>query len=144
MRTIPYVLFFLVLAVGFVMLPGCTYGTMRAGNAGLVIYTEGARQHTATVQLDRTPAEVYAGMQRVIARNPKLQVVNDDSKRYLLEVVDGERRLTGQAMLLDEHATLLFIWADAGESGQTGRDLALKAAQEICAELQVTCKVESL
>lgn len=144
MRTKLYALFLLTWAIGF-ELSGCTYGPMRApSNAGLVIYTQGARQHTATVQLERAPAEVYAGMQQIIARNPELQVVNDDSKRYLLEVVKGERRLTAQATLLDDHATLLFIWADAGDSGQTGRDLALKAAKDICAELQVSCKVEGL
>ena len=127
------------------MLPGCTFGPMSGPTiAGLVTYTEGARQHTATVQLNRAPAEVYAGIQRVIARRPDVQVVNDDSKRYLLEVVKGTRRLTAQATLLDSHSTLLFIWADAGESGQTGRDLALKAAQDICAELHVNCKVKSL
>jgi hypothetical protein len=123
----------------------CTYGSMRAPtSAGMVVYTKGARQHTATVQIAQPPAEVYAGMLRILARRPDLKVINNDEKHYLLEVVKGEKNLTAQATELDTNSTLFFIWADAGESGQTGHDLALDAMRNICAELKIECKMLGL
>lgn len=123
----------------------CAYGPMQAPtSAGLVVYTKGARQHTATVEIARPPAEVYAAMQKAIAKRPDVKVINNDEKRYLLEVTKGEKRLTGQATKLDTNSTLLFIWADAGASGQSGQNLALTAMRELCAELQIECKMEGL
>jgi hypothetical protein len=131
--------------IGALVMQSCTYGAMRAPtSAGLVVYTKGARQHTATVQIARPPAEVYAGMLRILARRPDLKVINNDEKHYLLEVVKGEKHLTAQATELDGNSTLFFIWADAGESGQTGHDLALVAMRELCAELKIECKMQGL
>jgi hypothetical protein len=131
--------------IGVLAMQSCAYGPMRAPtSAGLVVYTKGARQHTATVQIARPPAEVYAGMLRVIARKPDVTVINKDEKHYLLEVAKGEKRLTGQATELDANSTLFFIWADAGASGQTGQNLALIAMRELCAELKIECKMEGL
>ena len=131
--------------VGMLTLLGCTYGAMKAPtDAGLVVYTRGASQHTATVQIARPPAEVYAGMLRVIARRSDVTVVNQDEKHYLVELTKGEKRLTGQATELDANSTLFFIWADAGASGQTGQNLALVAMRELCAELKIECEMEGL
>ena len=131
--------------VGIFIMQSCTYGSMRAPtSAGLVVYTRGASQHTATIQIPRPPAEVYSAMLRIITRHPELTVINDDKKHYLLEVAKGEEHLTGQATELDANSTLFFIWADAGASGQTGKNLALRAAQEICAELKIQCQMKDL
>ena len=132
-------------SIGALVMQGCTYGAMQAPtSAGLVGYTKGASQHTATVQIARPPAEVYAGMLRIIARRPDVTVINQDKKHYLVEVTKGEKRLTGQATELDAYSTLFFIWADAGASGQTGQNLALTAMRELCAELKIECKMEGL
>ena len=80
-------------------------------------------------------------MLRVAARHPEFRVVNKVQSRFLLEVADGTRRLTGQATDIGGGKTLLFMWADAGGSGQTGRALALDAVKEICTELAVQCQV---
>lgn len=124
---------------------GCTHGPMQAPtSAGMIVYTKGARQHTATVQIALPPADVYAGMLRVLARKPDLQIINNDEKHYLLEVSSDERLLTGQATELDADSTLFFIWADAGNSGQSGQSLALRAMQELCAELKIECTMNSM
>jgi len=131
--------------IGSLAFLSCAYGPMQAPtSAGMVVYTKGARQHTATMQIARPPAEVYAGMLRVLARRPDLTVINNDEKHFLLEVTKGGNRLTGQATELDANSTLFFIWADAGESGQTGQNLALSAMRELCAELKIECKMEGL
>ena len=131
--------------IGALAMQGCAYGPMRAPtSAGMVVYTKGARQHTATVQIAQPPAEVYAGMLRALAKRPDLKVINNDEKRYLLEVTKDGKRLTGQATELDANSTLFFIWADAGESGQTGQNLALVAMRELCAELKIECKMSGM
>ncbi len=145
MKTLVLNILFVFGLIGTITLQDCTYGPMRAPtSAGLVVYTKGAQQHTATVEIERPPAEVYAAMQRTIAKRSDLMVINKDEKRYLLEVTKGEKRLTGQATKLDTNSTLLFIWADAGASGQTGQNLALTAMRALCAELQIECKMEGL
>jgi len=122
-------------------LQGCATALQPAASTGLIVHTRGASQHTATVQLAVPPGKVYGGMLRVAARHPEFRVVNKVQSRFLLEVEDGTRRLTGQATDLGGGKTLLFMWADAGGSGQTGRALALDAVKEICAELAVQCRM---
>jgi len=125
------------------LLQGCTYGPMRGPtSAGLEIYSKSARQYTASVQLAVPSDEVYTAVQRSIARAAEFTVVTDDPQRYLLEVENGSRRLTFQATPLDNASSMLFIWADAGDSGQSGRDLVLESATQICSELQVECEVK--
>jgi len=131
----------LMLGAG-ILLQGCTYGPMRGPAAtGLEIYNKNARQYSVTVQIFMATAKVYAGVQRMIAKDPAFRLDKDDSQRYLLEAVDRSRRLTFQASALDGEATLLLLWADTGDSGQSGRELVFKAATQICNELQVQCEV---
>jgi len=145
MKTLRYYSLIVVGLIGVLTMLGCTYGAMKAPtSAGLVVYTRGASLHTATIQIARPPAEVYSAMLRIITRHPELTVINDDKKHYLLEVAKGEEHLTGQATELDANSTLFFIWADAGASGKTGKNLALRAAQEICAELKIQCQMKDL
>jgi hypothetical protein len=58
----------------------------------------------------------------------------------LIEAEQGKRSVAAQATELGSNSTLLFIWADAGDSAGTGRDLAAEAMQDICNELDVRCK----
>jgi hypothetical protein len=133
----------LLLAVGGVfMLQSCTVGPMRAPTqTGMVLYAQGARQHTATVQLQLPPAEVYAAMKRVLQNRPDLKLINSNERRHLIEVMQGDKSVTAQATALDGNLTLLFVWTDAGESGDTGRDVALRAVNELCRELAVQCQM---
>ena len=124
-------------------LSGCTYGPMESPTrAGVVIYTKGARQHTANLQIALPPTEVYAGMLRAVARHPELDIINNDEERYLLEVLADDLRLAGQATELDRNSTLFFIWADAGNSGHTGESLAMLAIRELCSELEIDCTLK--
>lgn len=111
-------------------------------STGLIIYTKGATQYTAKVQLALPPDDVYAGMLTIVGRMPELTVVNRDDRRFFLEVVEGTRRLSGQVTDLGHGETLLFVWADAGESGQSGRELALEAVELLCTELRVECSMQ--
>lgn len=123
--------------------PGCTPVALQpVTSTGLVIYTKGASQHTARVQLALPPNDVYSGMLAIVGRMPELTVVNQDDRKFFLEVVNGKWRLSGQATDLGRGETLLFVWADAGSSGQSGRELALDAVKLLCTELGVECSVQ--
>lgn len=105
-----------------------------------VAHTRGARQHTATLELDVPPAKVYTAMLRVAESAPGWTIVNNDPVRMLMEAEEGKRSVAGQATELGSDSTFLFIWADAGYSGRSGRDLAIEAMRGICKELDVECK----
>ncbi len=143
----PSLLTFLV-SVGLVssiMLQGCTFGPLRAPTqTGMVLYAKGARQHTATVQLQFPPADVYAAMRQVVGKRPDLKLISSNEKRHLIEVAQGDKRLTAQATALDGNSSMLFVWADAGNAADTGRDLALRAVNELCKELGTKCQVSDL
>ena len=132
--------------VSMLTLLGCTYGAMKApSDAGMVVYTRGASLHTATIQIARPADEVYAAMLRAVANYPeKVTVVNNDEKSYLLELTHKGKRLTGQAMEVDANTTLFFIWADTGETNDTGKNLAEKATRTLCDELKVECKMKGM
>ena len=122
---------------------GCTPIALQpVTSTGLVVYTRGASQHTAKVQLALPPNDVYAGMLAVIRRMPELTVVNQDNRRFFVEVMEDTRRLSGQATDLGRGETLLFVWADTGISGQSGRELALEAVDKLCTELAVECIIQ--
>ena len=80
-------------------------------------------------------------MSRIVDSRSGLEILARDEEAYLLEVVSGEKQLTGQATDLGNGETLLFIWTDAGDSGQTGEDLALSAIKRICDDLGVPYKL---
>ena len=132
--------------VSVLTLLGCTYGAMKVpSDAGLVVYTRGASLHTATIEIAKPASEVYAAMLRAVDNYPeKVTVVNNDKKRYLLELTHEGKRLTGQAMELDAYSTLFFIWADTGTTGDTGKSLAERATRSLCAELKIKCQMKDM
>ncbi|MGD8576976.1 MAG: hypothetical protein PVG50_06295 [Thiohalophilus sp.] len=129
---------------GLVFLQGCGTALWPVATEGTVLYTQGARQHTAMLQIDLPPDRVYQVLLDGLKTRPHLKLINQDPKSYLIEVErDDGASLSGQATLLSDGNTLLFLWADAGSSGSTGKDLARLAAEGICKELSVTCTVRN-
>ncbi len=124
---------------------GCTPLALQpVTSTGLVVYTKGASQHTAKVQLAVSPDDVFAGMLAIISGMPDVKIVNQDDGRFFVEVVVGSRRLSGQATDLGRGETLLFVWADAGDNGKTGRELAREAVELLCSELAVACTMQDI
>jgi hypothetical protein len=107
-------------------------------NAATIVYTSGASQYTAAVELQVPADEVFEAMVRVIKGHPDIEVVERKDKAYMIEVAQApERRITGQVTSLGSGSSLLYIWADAGSSGRTGREMAISAVEIICDELGV-------
>jgi len=118
---------------------GCATALQPAASGAAVLYAEGARQDTAMLQISMPAQEVYDSLLRVIAQRSDLALVNKNEDRLLIEVASGEMNLAAQATTLSDGKTLLFLWADAGNSGQSGQELARTAIEQICTELAVEC-----
>ena len=118
---------------GCVFLPG---GTVT--NSATVVYTAGASQHTAAVELQLAADVVFEALVRIIKESPDVEVVNRNDQAFLIEVAQKERRITGQVTKLGSGSSLLYIWADAGSSGESGRGMAISAVEVICDELGVS------
>ena len=73
----------------------------------------------------------------VIEVNPDLLIESRNDKAFLIEVAKGSTSLTGQVTDLGAGRSLLYVWADAGESGVTGEELATSVVQNVCDELGV-------
>jgi len=139
MKTVP-ILLQVVLFIVITMLSGCfLLPGGSAVDAALVTHTAGSSQHTAAVKIPAEPAAVYAAMIRIItADEQKIEVISQNDKAYMLEIVRDGARLTGQVTKLNSNQSLLYIWADAGLSDQTGRSAAISSVGRICDELGVT------
>ena len=76
-------------------------------------------------------------MLKVLERDPEINVVSQNDKGMLLEVVEAGERMTGQVTNLGSAESLLYVWADAGNSGRTGSELTSVVIEAVCEELGV-------
>ena len=106
-------------------------------NAATIVYTSGASQYTAAVELKVPATDVFDALFRLIQDNPEFEIHNRNDKALLVEVSKQDRRFTGQVTSLGSGNSLLYIWADAGTSGKSGREIAISAVETICSELGV-------
>ena len=129
----------IVLFAALILLDGCFL--LPGGDvvdAALVTHTAGSSQHTAAVKVPVKPAAVYAAMIRIItAEDAGLEIISRNDEAFMVEVDSDGARLTGQITKLDARQSLLYIWADAGLTDQTGRSLAISSIERICDELGV-------
>lgn len=82
-------------------------------------------------------ADVYASFVRLLNEQHDLDFENRNDKAMLIEVAQGSRSLTGQVTPIGVNRSLLYVWADAGESGETGEQLAISVVELVCDELGV-------
>jgi hypothetical protein len=130
----------LVFSVSFlsVVLSGCALlPGGQVTEATTIVYTAGSKKHTAAVQIPAAASEVYATFDRLLADRPDVNLDNRNDKAYLMEVSKGGRSLTGQVTSLGPDRSLLYVWADAGDTGVSGEDLATSVVEIICDELGV-------
>ena len=106
-------------------------------DSATVVYSAGAKKHTAAVQVPVAAPEVYASNVRLLEEKDGLDFQSRNDKAMLIEVEKGSRSLTGQVTDLGADRSLLYVWADAGESGITGEELAISVVELVCDELGV-------
>ena len=130
--------FLLVLFLVIGLPSGCSW--LAGGSvveSATVVYTKGSKKHTAAVQIPVPAADVFAAMVCILKDKPGVSVDNRNDKAFLVEVSKGSESLTGQVTSLGADHSLLYVWADAGESGLTGEDLAISVVERVCDELGV-------
>ena len=110
-------------------------------DAALVVYTEGSRHDTLAATVPTDAATVYASFSRIIEAEPDVEIVNRKDNAMMMEVTQGELSVTAQVTPFGDDKSLLYIWADAGDSGRTGRDLATAVVERICEEVGVPYEV---
>ncbi len=115
-----------------IFLPGGT-----VVDSALVVHTAGSKKHTAAVQVPIAASKVFATIVGLIEDKPDLLIESRNDKAFLIEVTKGSVSLTGQVTDLGVGRSLLYVWADAGESGVTGEELATSVVQNVCDELGV-------
>ncbi len=132
----------LLCSFGSLLLMGC--GAMPGAavyDTAALVYATGARQQTVAVELSVAPPDVFGSMSRVVALLDGATVLHRDDDAMELEISIDGMHLTGKVTDLGNRSTLLYIWADAGNTGQSGKELALKAVERICEDLGVTYKL---
>ena len=134
----PFAPFLIAMLGGCSALPGGT-----VVQSATVVYTAGASQFTAAVEVPLQAPDVFAALVRAATENPDVQVVTRKDGAFLIEVARDNKRLTGQVTKLGADSSLLYVWADAGASGQTGRELAISVVEKICNELDVAYELVS-
>ena len=107
-------------------------------DSALIVHTEGSRQHMVAVKVPADASKVFAAFVDQLEQRPEVSVVNRNDKAYFLEVSHDGKNVTGQVTELDVHRSLLYVWADAGDSHMSGHDLAISVVEVICDELGVT------
>ena len=122
----------------FASLSACAW--LAGGNvveSALVVHTAGSKKHTAAAQIPAPAPEVFAAVIRLVEEKPDLLIESRNDKAFLIEVLADSQSLTGQVTSLGANRSLLYVWADAGESGMTGEELATSVVQLVCDELGV-------
>ena len=114
------------------MLPGG-----KVVESAAVIYTAGSKKHTAAVQVPVDASKVFATIVRLLEQKPDYVIENRNDEAFLIEVAKGAKSMTGQVTSLGSNRSLLYVWADAGESGLTGEELATSVVEVVCDELGV-------
>ena len=138
LRTLVRVVIFLGVAAS----AGCT--GMPGGevtDAAMVVYTEGSRHDTLAATVPTDAATVYASFARIIEAEPDVEIINRKDNAMMMEVTQYEYRITAQVTAFGADKSLLYIWADAGDSGRTGKDLATAVVERICDEVGVRYEV---
>jgi len=105
-------------------------------NAGEVVYLAGAKQDTVSVTLAAPPAAVFDSMIRLIVSAEMAEVIQRDDASRMVEVSLDGRSLNVQATEHSDGETLLFVWADAGDTGLTGNEVAMSTIRAISEDVK--------
>lgn len=107
-------------------------------NAGEVVYLAGSKQETVTVTMAASPELVFDSIIRLIIEAETAVVIQRNDASRMVEVSCDGRRINVQATEFGDGETLLFLWADAGDTGLTGNEVAMSAIDTIVKDLNTS------
>jgi len=105
----------------------------------VIIYKKSKEFHTATVQVNAAPADVYNTAVKLIKDKPDIEIEKQNDEDMKVEINKGEQRGKIMVEAADGGKTELTVKADAGKEAEEGADksLALRIVKAICDELGV-------
>ena len=107
-------------------------------NAGEVVYSAGAKKDTVTVIVAASPGVVFDSLIHEIMKSETVEVIERSDASRMVEVALDGRNLRAEATEYGEGETLLFLWADAGDTGLTGNEVAMSTINTISQDLNVS------
>lgn len=125
-----------------VAIPVCLSGCVVAGIALIKAASPGGGAHTATVEIEAEPDDVYAAMLRVVDEDPDVTLVKRDDVKHTVEASAGKSGLTASADLQDNGKTMLTVVARAKGKDVKSKDLAASLVEKVCDELGVPHRTE--
>jgi len=129
--------------LAFAMLLNACLGTpgTTVTNAGEVVCLAGPKEETVTVTLAAHPEDVFDSIVRMVLEAETTEVIQRNDASRMIEVTYDGRSLNAQATEYGEGDTLLFLWADAGETGLTGNEVAMSTIDMISKDLNASYKL---
>ena len=123
-----------------ILLQGCIIAAAVAGTIAVII---GTSSHTATVEVEKTPAEVYSAMLSVVEKTSAsdVKINKRDDDKHRLKISRGKNIADVRVKLNKKGKTILTVTASAGEKDKKHKDLALDIVEIICHELGVKYKI---
>ena len=121
----------------------CLSGCIAVATIATIAYVKSRLEHTAVVELDVTPQEVYGAMERVAAATTGLEFKKQDPINFIMKVknLNNNNVVMAQAKLLDNGKTQFKVTASAKEEELRNEELALGVVELVCDELGVKYKV---
>lgn len=121
-----------------VLLSAClgTPGTT-VTNAGEVVYSASAKKGTVTAIVAASPGLVFDSFIREIMRSETVEVIERNDASMMVEIALDGRTLRAEVTEYGDDQTLLFLWADAGDTGLTGNEVAMSTINTISQDLDV-------
>ena len=107
-------------------------------NAGGVVYLAGPKEETLMVTLAAHPEDVFDSIIRLVLEAETTEVIQRNDASRMIEVTYDGRSLNAQATEYGEGDTLLFLWADAGDTGLTGNEVAMSTIDMISKDLNAS------
>jgi hypothetical protein len=121
------------LLAGLVLTSGCI--TTAVVLTVAAISADGAS--VATVQVDKSPSDVYAAAMRIVDRRPDVVITAQDPAGFELSVQRGDQVATMKAADIGGGRTELAVLAQSEGEDTVPEDLAMDIATAICDELGV-------
>ncbi|MHC4562770.1 MAG: hypothetical protein ACYS8X_08380 [Planctomycetota bacterium] len=94
-------------------------------------------EHIATVQVDRSPDDVYDAAMNVLARMPDVKVTKEDAGSHQVDAARGKNSVSIKAISLGGNRSEIIVAGRAGEGDQSPEQLAMTAVETLCKELGV-------
>ena len=107
-------------------------------NAGEVVYSASAKKGTVVAIVAATPDLVFDSFIREVMKSETVEVIERNDASMMVEVALDGRTLRAEVTEYGEDQTLLFLWADAGDTGLTGNEVAMSTINTVSQDLDVS------